>query len=187
MSRHIMIDLETLDTKASAIILSIGAVAFNSDTHEVGVGTAQDTFYTTVSMQSGFDAGLTASGDTLAWWNDQEEQTRAEAFKGKRPLASALHELSSFVFKNAVGTEIPCVWGNDSLFDIGILQNAYAALAVTPPWPFYRARCYRTISHLIHPDFYPWGVGTEHHALHDALYQTNRLLAIARKLHITLE
>ncbi len=38
--KHIMLDLETLDTTSSAVVISIGAVAFDPETNALG-----DKFY----------------------------------------------------------------------------------------------------------------------------------------------
>ena len=69
----IMLDIETLDTSPSAIVLSIGAVKFNS----VGLG---DTFYVRLDSDPQLALGRTQSEATLTWWAGQSDAARKEAF-----------------------------------------------------------------------------------------------------------
>jgi hypothetical protein len=57
---HVMIDIETLDTAKTAVILAIAAVEFNLQTGEIG-----RTFYEKVDIGSQSKHGRTIDGDTL--------------------------------------------------------------------------------------------------------------------------
>ena len=65
---HIMVDIETLDTVQSAVVLSIGAVAFDPHTKELG-----EKFYVefTTDLQAQQRLGRTISADTVTWWMQQ--------------------------------------------------------------------------------------------------------------------
>jgi len=186
MTKHIMIDLETLSTEPNAVILAIGAVAFDGETGKRDIQRGSSTFYATVKIQSCLDRGMIVEGNTIKWWGDQSAVARTAAFVGSSHIGTALRGLSEFIDKRGEDGNRPCVWGNDSVFDIGILNSAYKACCLESPWAFWKVRCYRTISKLVPKEFFPWDGGTKHHALHDAEYQTDRLLAIAAKLNLNL-
>ena len=58
---HIMIDLETMGTRADAPIVSIGAVAFDAK------GIDRE-FYCTVSLHSAVRSGAVIDPSTVMWW-----------------------------------------------------------------------------------------------------------------------
>ncbi len=70
------------------------------------------------------------------------------------------------------------MWGNGSDFDNTLLEEAYRATGIKPPWRFTGNRCYRTVKNLF-PDVWVDPVGTAHNALDDATYQANHLIAIS--------
>lgn len=157
---HIMVDLETADNVPTAAIVSIGAVIFTGPR-------AGDTFYTAVDLQTSITAGLTLSGETMAWWCKQSPEARSVFDDPARvPLAQALGTLSAWVPGGAK------VWGNGASFDNAILSNAYRRLGLALPWAFWDDRCYRTVAvHL------PKRIqqGTHHNALDDAISQADHL------------
>jgi DNA polymerase III epsilon subunit-like protein len=61
--RHVMVDLETLDTQISAAIVSIGAVVFDPRGEDY-----QETFSLTIDEKSNRWHGRTVSDATLEWW-----------------------------------------------------------------------------------------------------------------------
>ena len=167
---HIMVDLETADTKPTAAIFSIGAVAFTA------AGVTQK-FHAVVDLQSCVDAGLTINGDTLYWWLQQSDQARRGITGGPHDcLSAALRDFGDFV--RVQGDDV-CVWGNGAAFDNAILQNAYAACALPLPWKFWNDRCYRTAK-VLAPHIASRRVGTHHNALDDAETQALHLIEIAR-------
>lgn len=158
---HVMVDLETLDTRPTAAIISIGAVIFD------GFAAGRE-FYVAVDMQSSLEAGLTSNPRTLAWWGDQSAEARAVFTDPNRmPLAFA-----SFLPPDC------CVWGNGASFDNAILQNAYAAAGMDLPWKFWNDRCYRTVAACAPTRRVQ--SGTHHNALDDAKSQAEHLLSFGR-------
>ena len=157
----VMIDLETLDTKESSVILAIGAVRFTAS--EV-----LDEMYTEVNIDDQLKLGRTISGKTLQWWMEQNQEARTvfEQIDSAPRLSSALAKLAGFVGRETT------VWGNGATFDISILRNAYQSLGIDTPWPWYNERCYRTLKSL-YPDLVKPTVDgrVEHHALSDARVQ----------------
>ena len=160
-----MLDLETLDTSESAVILSIGACAF----HPV-LGVTRP-FYAPIFIDGQRDFGRTTSLDTEAWWSEQTIEARSVFEDPKRvDLRAALIKFS--MWYGSVGTEL---WGNGADFDNVILGSAYASCGIKRPWSYSNNRCYRTLKNLgikLGP-----GEGIErtchHNALDDALYQAH--------------
>ena len=74
MAQHLMVDLETLDTKTSATILTLGAVRFDPFSN-----TPMKELYLRVDIDSQDALGCTVSDDTLKWWNQQDTNIMEEA------------------------------------------------------------------------------------------------------------
>lgn len=166
---HIMIDLETMDTRPSAAITAIGGAVFDL---ERGV---YETFYERVELSTNFDR--TMSPDTIKWWLKQSDAARAEmADDHALPLIDVLTRLKDFFQKHGVTH----VWGNGASFDNIILSESYlAAFWPEAPWKFYNDRCYRTMKALFPavPRVKPI---IPHHAMHDAVAQAQHLVNILK-------
>jgi DNA polymerase III epsilon subunit-like protein len=176
---EIMIDLETLDTRPTAAILSIGAVSFDPATGEVG-----GTFYARIDPEDAKKYGTT-SPSTLRWWDEQTEAAREEAFSGKDSLKTALQNLTAFILHDLPKT----VWANDPDFDCAILSNAYRECkGCNPPWRFWHVASMRTMVKLgrelygINPKADIPLEGEAHNALADAQHQAKVVSAIYRAL-----
>lgn len=174
MIRHIMVDLETMGTRPTAAIVSIGAVAIDIENNKL-----LDKFYTNIDLQSCIDLGCTVDGTTVVWWMRQEDKAREALGKG-HPLAFALYDFSLFVQrgKDYVNVEDVRMWGNGSDFDNVILAHAYRRINKTPPWNFRGSRCFRTLR-AGHPEVEDLpSNGVKHNALDDAIWQAQMLLAM---------
>lgn len=164
----IMLDLETLDTSATASIISIGAVRFNeTEIDDAG-------FYRVIKIQSNLDEHRTISGSTLAWWIGQDARAKAIfSDPDAVDLGQALDDFRDWVgpIKNVR------MWGNGSDFDCSILKNAYGLQG--EPWVFWNTRCLRTVkSSMIGRTVQKVEPAIAHHAMHDALAQAKTLQAI---------
>lgn len=184
--RHVMIDLETLDTEITTHVLSIGACVFDPVIRELG-----PTFY---GICDGHQPGRTISRDTVSWWMDQPPATRREVFWDPRvgnpravPLPQALIDLDGWCSTNM---EKPgFFWANDPDFDIAILKDAWRAFGDTKSWfvPYNAGRSLRTIAHAawgeakgmwpIRPTDY-----VAHTAVGDARYQALVVIAAWKDL-----
>jgi hypothetical protein len=176
MSSHVMCDLETLDTRPSAVILSIGAC-----TLDPGSGEITDRFYRAIDLESCQVAGLTTSESTKKWWAQQSEEARSVFSDPDRvSLLQALSDFSIFLRMLPGGPTKVKLWGNGSDFDNVILSNAYGALNFDAPWRFYNNRCYRTVRNCLKHHYVaePDRAGTYHNALDDALHQARILLML---------
>jgi hypothetical protein len=159
----IMVDLETLDTKPTAIILSIGACLVNWEE-----GIASDPFYRVISVDSCKRVGLTESASTVEWWEKQSAEARKVFTDPSISLEEALVDFGKYTRLFGGNTKI---WGNGSDFDNVILVDA--------PWKFYNNRCFRTLKGSFRKHISePRREGTYHNALDDAIHQTQVLLQL---------
>lgn len=166
---NVMIDIETLGTAANSVILSAGAVQFG----ENGLG---DEFYSNINIDSCLDKGLMVEGRTILWWMGQNDEARAALGQNELPLATALQGLAdAFDWKNTL------VWCNGLNFDLPILDTAYRACGMQPPWAYYNGRDYRTVKNELDKESFralEIKPTTAHYALEDAKAQALTLLAI---------
>jgi hypothetical protein len=184
---HLMIDIETLDTKPTAAVLSIGAMFFDPLSGDLG-----EYFNRQVSLKSCTALGLTVDPDTIMWWMQQSDAARG-AFKGNEKaghLSEVLCHLSRWV-KGASGFNDDIkVWGNGKEFDCTILENAYRAAGIQDltPWKFWNTMDVRTLVALGKmagsPNFKAdiEFVGTKHDALDDVRHQIKYVSAYTRFL-----
>jgi len=167
--KHIMVDLETLDTVATAAILSIGAVEFDPTSDKIG-----ETFYITINTESCVEAGLSINPKTVEWWMGQAPEARkvlVEAKNSNVSLKSGMQQFTEwFNRRKAV-----YLWGNGAAFDNAIMSHAYRAVGLEQPWKFWNDRCYRTLKALAPEDIVFERIGTYHNALDDAISQAKHM------------
>jgi exodeoxyribonuclease VIII len=178
---NIMLDLETLDTTSTAVVLSIGAVAFDPYGSVLG-----DKFYVelTEDLADQQTRGRTISASTVKWWLGQSVMARQvftdppQQGVDRRTTAQGLHKFATFVASN--GGAGAFIWGNGADFDNVILASLYNAYKIPQPWHFGSNRCYRTLKSLHLPRLNRQG--THHNALDDAVSQASHVQDIFRWL-----
>ena|SRR5271165_1644686 len=165
---HCMIDLETLDTVPGGVILSIGAVMFNTDRVFHG-----SEFYTVLNTDSCTSSGLVVNQGTMDWWKSQSPEafqvlSAANFHNTSDQLQFGLGKFSHYLEQfDPVG-----IWGNGSDFDNAFLAVAYRKAGLPPPWSHKKNRCFRTLKALVGDSAVkPNTQGTHHNALDDARYQ----------------
>lgn len=165
-----MIDIETLATGPDALILTVAAQCFDPFTGKLG----RD-YYARVDFDSQIDRRIEQS--TVAWWSDQPEASRTEAFAedNRLPLAQVLNELKSLIWNTKF------VWANGVHFDMPTLEHAYRSQHTVPPWQYYNVRDARTVYSLWPEHPRP---PTTHHALEDCRRQIDILHACFTQLNI---
>jgi DNA polymerase III epsilon subunit-like protein len=179
-TRHCMLDLETMDTRTTAAIVSIGAVLFTT-AHGID---DRDPFYRTVSLQSNSEHGLTMNPATIMWWMEQSDATRDELLsRDSTTLATALLGFTSWLSTYVPQLNEVLMWGNGAGFDNPILANAFHACRLPVPWNFRNDRCFRTLRALYPTILPPTAVNpAPHHALSDARWQAEHAVAILRHI-----
>ena len=175
MTDHIMLDLETLSTKPTAVILSIGAVLFT----EQGI---HEQFYTAIKQPEdlmgswALDGRFHVEQSTLDWWDKQSPEARLVFTDPKAlEIENALDAFTAWIYDVTEDWQQVRMWGNGSSFDNVILSHAYWRCEYKQPWKFYNDRCYRTVKNM-YPNVKKRRVGTHHHALDDAVTQAQHLL-----------
>lgn len=155
----IMVDLETLGTRQDAIVLEISAVEFNCHTGEIG-----EVFDAKLDIDEQVQYRRSLNCKTLQWWFKQDEEARKNIFVEDVDIIRfnipwVLAEFSNFVERcnNKCNSDsdrrVVKLWGNGSLFDLGILQNMYETCLpnMKLPWKFWAVNDVRTIVDL-NPD-----------------------------------
>lgn len=162
----VMIDIETLGRSPGCAILSIGAVAFDRYTGEIG-----ETFYCCMGAKNARNFGH-VDQDTLVWWMKQSEQAKKDAFNGTDDPRSSAQAFREWLDPNDK------VWGNGSVFDIVLLEQWFIATGHPIPWKFWNIRDVRTAVDLsgINPLKFE-REGTFHNALDDAIHQVKYMSA----------
>lgn len=174
MSKHVMVDIETLGSKPGSVILSIGACEFNSN----GITSH---FYTRIDVGSSILNGLTVDQDTVNWWKAQDgEAVHAALYQGDGDhLDYALNKFAKFVDKDTY------LWAKGPDFDCVLLGEAYKAAGIKVPWSFRNTRDVRTILDLSDLPAITYN-GHKHNALSDAVCQAKDVIAAAEKLGVKL-
>lgn len=172
----IMVDLETMDRRPTAAIIAIGAVEFN-----IATGKKGEVFYRTVNLDSSVAAGCTLGADTIVWWMKQGDTARQALTRNAQPLAQVLDDFSAWLAGCGTTNDLR-MWGNGPSFDNAILGNAYRAVSIEQPWPYWGDRCFRTAAAMYATIEKRKRDGTHHNALDDAIYQADHLIHIAETL-----
>lgn len=157
MKENLMIDIETLGVKPGCVVLSIGAVEFDSN----GLG---EMFYDIIEPETCTDWGLVIEPRTTMWWMDQPEAARKALTNAKRsPLDAVLKDfIAKFRWRGKK------VWANGAAFDFPILEAAFQAVGLKQPWEYWGMNCYRTLKNLVPRDVYE-SCKVEPTVAHDAL------------------
>jgi len=170
-----MIDLETLDVRPSATVLTIGAVKFDPFGDDVKSPSCEK-FYVKVDVDSCDKLGLTVSNSTLDWWSQQDAKAQEEAFSpdGRISITEAMNQLYKFCW----GAKR--IWSHGAGFDVIICEHIFAKLEKACPWQFWEVRDTRTLFDLgIDPKRPPV---LKHHALEDAWNQAVGVQNVIRTL-----
>ena len=176
---HIMLDIETLDTAQSAVVLSIGAVVFDPHSKELG-----EKFYVefTTDLDTQQRVGRTVSAATVTWWMQQGAAAKQifvdPAPEGVRRVSTAqgLTEFASFIARN--GGKEAQLWGNGSDFDNVIVGSLFDSFGLIKPWSYSKNRCYRTMKRLFGENVKLHRQGVHHNGLDDAITQAVHLQEI---------
>lgn len=168
---HIMLDTETLGTRADSVIISIGAVKFDPYSN-MPFAIEPETFYASVSIDSNHEAGpRDIDEDTLVWWLDQSASARRVFTEPKTTLRCALEDLAFYI--NHPDYEM---WSNGADFDLPLLTHAYRSFGLEVPWQHSNTNCFRTMKKLPFARALPAvPQADKHHARADAAHQARVL------------
>lgn len=172
MTNELMIDIESSGNVPGCKVLSLGAFGFDRKGNQVE-------FYKKFSPTKQIEAGLFDTADTMNWWNNQDEETRLEAFSGTADPVEAIAEFKQFFYKNfslAKKDEFR-VWACGIDFDFPILQAFFKAYGFHLPWKYLDQHDYRTIRNVFKFVKAQEMNGAKHNAIEDAKAQMRGLRA----------
>lgn len=173
---HCMVDIETLDTAFSAVVLSVGAVVFDDDFKPVSQ------FYAKPDLRQQQAIGRTVSASTVEWWKRQSRLVREEAIgpAGRKDAKEVVWDLTAFL------AEVDELWANPPSFDVVILNSLSKDLGIGKEVVHYRkTRDVRTVkalagmsAHKSHP------IMLAHHPIHDCLAQIEDLKTYLSRIKV---
>ena len=192
---EMMFDLETLDTKPSAVVLSVGAVvwetAYHHDTEEREYE-IKERFLRVLDIQEQVDRHRTVSQSTLLWWQRQDPTAQREAFNAERQsVVSVLDELRQltdryFTQESGYGG-ITRFWASPATFDFPIWDDLAMTFHSFVPWKYNQKYDVRTVvqeanlSAKSHVDASLTGI--PHTPVYDCEWQISLLTAARNKLN----
>ena len=142
MSRHVMIDIETMGNKPGCAVVSIGALEFYPEAGVIG-----ETFHFSVNLTDALLHGLTIDQGTVKWWGNQSPEAKRAITDNPTTLKSALHLLTQFLHcpeTHVIPKNMP-IWCRGTSFDPVMLDAAFAAAGMTAPWQYWQWRDMRTL------------------------------------------
>ena len=171
MSKHVMVDLETMAVSPRSVVLTLGAVQFNPFTDEI-----YKELYMRIDLDDQDKLGREIDQNTLDWWAKQDPAVMEEAFSADNrvKLVDAIDQFHKFAW----GCDK--IWSHGAVFDIIIIEDIYRQLNKPIPWEFWRCRDTRTLFDLADPEM-PKSV-EQHNALFDAVRQARGVQTVMRKL-----
>lgn len=182
--KHIILDLETLSTENTALIVSIGAVVIEPNRELI---TTQ--FYTPIDLESSMQYPFKIDASTLKWWFQQCDDAIKSTFVEQKHLYTITESLIKFTNLCVDLNDDFCVWGNSDSFDNVILENAYKIIGLECPFKYNQFRDFRTMRKLFNDmtlgfkeEMNYIREGTLHCALDDAIWEAKCLMLIIKHL-----
>jgi exodeoxyribonuclease VIII len=173
MSKHTMLDMETLAVSPNAVVLSLGAVHFDP----YGEGYS-DSIYFRIDLDDQDKLGREIDPNTLDFWAKQDPVVMEEAFSpdDRIPLVDAMDRFHKFAWNSST------FWSHGATFDLVIIENIYNQLNKPLSWNYWQLRDTRTLFDLGHDPEMPQA--NKHNALEDAIRQAVGVQNVYRKLNI---
>lgn len=140
MTTDFMIDIETLDTEPTSIILSLASIAFKRRSPP---GEYVGAMIQALNIEQ---PNRTFSHSTIVDFHLQLP-SGVNQYMTTEPVATlnnALAMLRGFMVNNDLEPDSR-VWANGACFDMGILDHAYKTADTNCPWDFFQIRDCRTV------------------------------------------
>lgn len=147
-----MIDIETFGRRPRGLVVSIGAVLFDTHKEIPSVDTASE-FHAVLSWEAALaESRFEKNVETLDWWHEKQPAAYAhlrELMKRSTlNMAQLLEEFCNWVAPFCEGGAK--VWGNSPSFDLVQLENAAKELGMRFPIPYGAENDYRTLTDLVY-------------------------------------
>jgi exodeoxyribonuclease VIII len=160
MSKHLMVDLETLAVSPRSVVLSLGAVHFDPRGSDIN-----DSIYFKISIDDQDQLNREIDPKTIDWWSKQDPAIMEEAFSVDNRIS--LNDAMDRFHKFAWGCE--SFWSHGATFDLVIIEDILRQLNRPLPWNYWQLRDTRTLFDLGFDPEMPQG--QKHDALQDAIRQ----------------
>jgi DNA polymerase III epsilon subunit-like protein len=168
---NIVVDLETLSTRANASIVVIAAIKFSGkeefseNISEEELFSMKNTFYRRIKINTE-EKKYHIDNNTVTWWNTQPKEIIYESLEhpDRTELKQALTDFTKWVGNNKDRIKI---WGNGSSFDITILGEAFALEGLEICWCYWNIRDIRTLFDIGNVKMNELPNFSKHHALWD--------------------
>lgn len=179
---NIVVDIETLSTKADGVILTLGVVPFNPAATSTFSQLIESGLHIAFDKQIQLEKGRTVTQDTIDWW-DAQGGFDEELLKGAispADLHEALQPIYELLSANQQQRKHTRWWSRGNAFDIAMLDHLANQFSIESPWRFYNVRDVRTACDFANKQ--EWDILVRkpkkmhpHNALHDAAYDVMRL------------
>lgn len=149
MTTTASIDIETLSTRAGAVVLSFGVCFFDDEKEqpfEDIVASGIELFFCPHKQK---EMGRHVMHSTLKWWDEQGEGARRvlepQETVSPRDLHPILEAHAAAQGLNYNWVKKECRWfSRGNSFDFGIMEDLLADYNVSSPWKYYKVRDIRT-------------------------------------------
>lgn len=195
----VIIDIETLDTAPTSVILSIGAFAF--DRFDLN-GTIENIKNSSIEENEGpyhlyyvcnlneqlVSSKRTISQSTLDWWREQPYENNKHIFLNhdsqnlEKVLTALIDKLNEW---KRTGYDLQFYFRGPT-FDPVIIKNAFSEYGLPTPWEYYNVRDVRTYIDALSGDTYGYldehklsFNHIKHNSLHDAMRDAEQMCAVS--------
>lgn len=179
----VALDLETLGTMPGNSILSIGLVAFNTNTGRMG-----DTLFMSFDPDEWESLGYTALQSTVDWWADSDrDPARPFLQQGRVEVGVGLAAVVDWLAKHDLSSGL---WSRGYMDETMLRFAINGVLGIEDPW-HYRApsdarTLLSTLGGVFGFDYDIDFIGVPHHALDDAIHEA-KLVVRAHRFMMDLE
>ena len=173
--KHFMLDIETLATKATALVWAVGLVEFDPCSTIIE---NPRIFYVNKAEQLRIRRLI--DGDTVRWTREKGDVAGYEKWLGMQSpneFGEADPRLTGIItlhreLSGIVGMD-NTIWCNGASFDFGVMRSLFDDAGLTLPWHFRNEVCMRTLRVLAGGGLaeLPEVSGVAHNAADDAVYQ----------------
>lgn len=172
--KHLMIDIETLDTAPTAAVVQIGAVLFDRTEPKISQICA------TVDLETALKHG-TVSASTLKFWLEQDRETIKSVYLGWKPDTEAI-----LIHLNEFMSQVDKIWSH-ATFDIPVLKHFYSQMSLRCELDENFRKCMdiRTLE-MFAGDQIEWEPreGKHHNALDDAKWQVKHVIKMLNVMEV---
>lgn len=176
MPIHAAIDLETLDVRPRATVLTLGGVKFDPTKQ----AEPYDELYFSISIDDQDRYGRTVNDSTIEWWGTQDPKIQEEAFN--QDNAISVEEACAKIAKWCVGVDT--FWGQGYGFDFTMIQELFYDIERPVPWQFWQVLDSRTLFRALSRDPRKDMQTDLHNALADAYFQSKAIQIAYKELGI---